>query len=422
MAWPTGLRSKSAGSVSTIALVTGLGVLAGLLASGVGPAMWAVGAGVAVALLVLTVWHPGLPAALFWIAYGLLTTMFSSTVPAIQGFYYPLYGLMIFNLVVLWARGQGMPKGGALTWAGLGLFLVSGVVAFWAFVPGSPVNGAQRLFIYALGPITALQVLSDKRGLVRATMAWTAIVVSLWALGSAVLTGYAYRGGTGVNPDYISFIIALGAVILFDLALLDAQRPRWLVFLALSSGLLALFTLASRGEVLALIVAMAVMTIWFPGKREVKWGWIVVAAIVLMLPGGRDFIARFSETGLGSLNGRTPLWIASTNYLYSHGPGNLLLGNGMGESAMLAQSVNPSLNSVHNSYLETLIDQGLLGLFGLTIFLISEFAKEIKRAREGRLKVGLIVFLAMSCLTASLTDNFLFWIAAGMVTSWGESR
>lgn len=379
-------------------------------------------------LAVISAWgalhYPPFTVIMFWVAYALQTTVFAGRW-SVQGLYYPVYALMaanVFIYILTLKRQVYMPSRLIL------LFYVAfyGVVLLGlAWQPSElTLNTGQLLFIYTMGVLTAMQIRTEEH---EAAILWvmivTGLLVAIWTIGEARASGFAYRGGVDVNPNYIASIINLGLVAQFGV-LIRGEKKRHLlthVFLwvTFAVGLYANLLLASRGVTVALLIAAGIILMRNLRTPRLAGGVsmlvILIALFLLKLPGSQNFEGRFYEGGADPYNGRLQLWQAGQEYITTSSVWGLLFGNGMGASEVMVRGVHSQLTSVHNAYIQVAIDYGVVGLILFTLLVCASLWQNVRiKGYLGDTSVGVVIFLMIVSLTASMTDSFIFWIALGV--------
>jgi O-antigen ligase len=192
-------------------------------------------------------------------------------------------------------------------------------------------------------------------------------------------------------------------------------RSRGLLYLPLLGlGLYAVFLLSSRGVAAALIAGIGAVAYKHLRESRLMLGLLLavtlVGLVVFQLPGSRGMIQRFSERDVSTLNDRIPLWVGGLQYLLKSSPLVPLIGGGMGTSEKVVNRINPALASIHNAYLQILVDFGLFGLF-LFLGLVTATVRNASRSLGyvGDASLGITVYMLVFCLTATVTDNYVFW-------------
>ncbi len=382
------------------------------------------GGGLAALSAWVAFYYPPFTVILFWVVYALQTTVFAGRW-FVQGLYYPIYALMAANVVIYiltLKRQVYVPS--RLT---LSLYVAFyGVVLLGlAWQPSElTVNTGQLLFIYTMGVLTAMQIRTEEH---EAAILWimiaTGLLVAIWTIGEARASGFAYRGGLNVNPNYIASIINLGLVAQFGM-LIRGEKKRHLlthVFLwvTFAVGLYANLLLASRGVTLALLIASGIILMRNFRTPRLAGGVsmlvILIALFLLKLPGSQNFEGRWYEGGADTYNGRLQLWQAGQEYLTTSSVWGLLFGNGMGASEVVVRGVHSQLTSVHNAFIQVAIDYGVVGLILFTLLVCASLWQNVRiKGYLGDTSVGVVIFLMIVSLTATMTDSFIFWIALGV--------
>jgi O-antigen ligase len=249
---------------------------------------------------------------------------------------------------------------------------------------------------------------------------WAGTIVAGWVILTAWRGGFTDRGISGVDPNNVTATIALGIMPLFAWLLVSAMRlwQRLGLWLLLGMTLYATLLLASRGVTVALALSLVVMVarvIHHP-KRSVPLLILAVLAALLLatLPGSSNLTERFTQGDVTSANGRVPLWNAAVQEILDSSPLELLFGHGFNYTLIVTSRVVGFLYSVHNTYLQLLLDVGLLG-FSLFLFLhffvlLSLWRRSDALALYG---IGTVVFLLLLNLTLQAADGFLYWVALG---------
>jgi hypothetical protein len=365
-----------------------------------------------------------LTVAFFWVGYGLLTTVFVTTGP-IGGIYYPIYLLMMVHVVrvILTRDGRGV---GTLQGVGLmyTLFFTTVLLGLIWRPAQTEVDVTQRLFIYAIGGLTVFQVRSERQlKQVYLAIMLTATLVASWTILSSLSgEGDAYRGGLGVNPNYVALLIAAGIIPLLVLMAEATGRYRLLLAVPLLVGLYAEVLLASRGVFTGMTVSALVVFV-----RRTKWTTQVAGAGIILvllvtgwtgLPGTDNLSSRWTEANFSDANGRLPLWTAALDRLGVVSAPELIFGGGMGESERVVRGANPFLTSMHNSWIQILTDFGLVGFLCFATILLLLLKKQPPAPRLlADTAISMVILLMVTALSMDVTDNFVCWILLGMVAA-----
>lgn len=364
----------------------------------------------------------------FFAVYSIQTTLFSES-GTIRGLYYPIYILMVLNLVMTLLSHKSRSVKSKVDIAGL---LLPVYVLFWATIltglfkldiePDFYV--AQRLFIYSFGILTIYQLNSAKSLYKVLTLEiWIGVIVAFWVIILAITGGFGYRGNVGVNANYISSIISFALIpMLAKLISAGRQTSFWQRMsgvIGITAGLYAITLLASRGGAIALALAFFMIIMRSPrSNRTIRaiLSVLSIALVVLILPGGNSLIARFSEPSVGMLNLRTIMWQATLAEIRSSTLPELFFGHGFGYSEQVVSKALSGFTSTHNAYLQMALEFGISGLGSFLALHIILLAKIWKRNDQLAIySVGVVTWLLILNITATTPDSFLYWLALGQV-------
>lgn len=415
-----------------VPLALAAGALLVVVAGAAPSPAWVPGLAAAVAAMVLLLHYPPLTVVAFWAVYVAMTTVFAS-VGTGQGFYYPLYLLMGLNAARAFLRQQGTLT---VAWT-----VVASYLAFCAFVAfgllWSPwqlsSTSTQRLFIYSLALLAAAQIRTEQeQEFVFHGFALTGLAIALWTAFVADTSTFAHRGGLGVNPNHIAAIVGTTTLLLWARLLGGTARGSRRRDLALLAGigvcLYANLVLASRGTTFALVVGMGAIAAGLARRAPRRAALLALVVGVLLvglsaLPGAKNLGGRFGEASAGSFNERLPVWEHGLQVFGDYSAWDMLLGRGMGASNDVAREVDPALGSLHNDYLQLLVEYGLLGLLGFLALVAACFSSARRQPGAQRAVVtGGLVFALMLGLSASTTNNFLFWAFLGALMPSPRAR
>jgi O-antigen ligase len=200
--------------------------------------------------------------------------------------------------------------------------------------------------------------------------------------------------------------------------------------------------------VLGFVVVVTLLTPsrYFFRRIEDKLGYfvvLVVAGMLVAMAGAQPFVRRalsiFREHGVSGArgSGRVDLWRAAWHGFREHPFAGLGAGNFRSSSLDLLQST-PGVNDiagntglsnryVHNMYLETLAELGVIGfvlfvvILALAAWYLVRVARRARNARDGvleKISLALLVTLAALCIAGfflSLELNKPLWIVVGLV-------
>jgi hypothetical protein len=353
----------------------------------------------------------------FFLAFAVQTTLLAGF--EMRGLYYPIYLLMLVNAVLGLVSGRVRVSPSFLI--PYLLFLIVMTMSLFNLATASNFEVYQRLFIYLLGLCVFFQFASGQafQTLMQVQM-WAGLVVALWVIFTAWQGGFGDRGIAGVDPNNVTATIALGVVPLFAWLMVGRVNlwRRLAGWLLLGLTLYASLLLASRGVTVALALSLVVMAarVLHHPRRSVPLIIVAVLGVVLLanLPGSTNLVERFGQSDVTSANGRVPLWNAAVQEVLGSSPLELLFGHGFNYTLIVTSRVVGFLYSVHNTYLQLLLDVGLLGL-GLFLSLHLMVLNALWRRSDALALygVGTIVFLLFINLTLQAADGFLYWIALG---------
>ncbi len=274
-------------------------------------------------------------------------------------------------------------------------------------------NWTTRMDLFAVSVLVVLVITTRKRLLLLVDL----ILLPAVFISGYGIWGYLTRHGGVVDTSTGYFRIAsifgnvpptlalyLSIIIPFTVyRIFTVRGARVLPYL----GMLLLFLAAlgltfDRGSQISVPLGAIVMLFFLPSKQVRGMlvsayafvGVLVVAvAIFLKLP----IFSRFFNQDLTTLNGRTLLWKA----ILDHFDPTKLLGSGYSASDQLLLNLKVGFGGgviatvAHNIYLETMYDQGLIGLGMLIALLLVIAAGLLKRWRGGSYDHKLLIAMAI---------------------------
>jgi hypothetical protein len=395
-----------------------LGALLGLLTSYL-PILLYVGVGGVLALILawLMIRFPQFTVSAFFLAYTIQGTLLFGL--EIRGLYYPIYALMAFNMIMGLATGK--IKGSLGLLLPYLLFYTIVLLSLFKLATGVDFELFQKLFIYLLGLLTFFQFSSENtfRLLLR-FQSWAGIVVAIWVIINAFQGGFSDRVGIGADQNNVSTMISFGMIPI--LANLLTQRislwQRMVMWSVLATGAYALLLLASRGITIALGMALLFMIarVFTDPRRVIPLLLLGVVASVIVagLPGSDMLVDRFNQGDVTSANGRLPLWQAGIQEVMSSSPLELLFGHGMNYSLIVTSRVVGKLYSMHNTYIQMLLEYGLVGLglfIGLHMFVLRILWTD--KRPLALYATSMVMFLLFAHLSITIADDFLSWVVLG---------
>lgn len=367
-----------------------------------------------------------LTVTVFWIAFTLQATLFSGFV--IQGLYYPIYLLMVGNIVIRLMAGQ--LRVSPLTLSLYLLFYCTVLFGLFNLASALDFNVLQRLFIYTLGLIALFQFTSQPSLLwLPRVQAVAGLIVSGWVIITAAQAGFGDRGGIGIDQNQVAFVIALGLTPLLSRFLSSSNSilTRLGIGIAVALGIYAMLLLASRGMAIALAMVLVVMfvRILFEPRRSIPivLTGSILAVVLVSLPGSDQLFSRFDDADIATANERLPLWEATLREYAASPLPQLLLGHGFDTSKIVALDISGYTTSTHNAYLQILYEFGLIGLalfLALHGLVISTAWRD--NGYLALYTLGTITFLLFANLSINAPDGFLYWVVLGHLLAIGVWR
>lgn len=217
------------------------------------------------------------------------------------------------------------------------------------------------------------------------------------------------------DPNALARLLVAGLVLAFLLAVVDVLAPPKRLLAASAAFVCAtgLVLTASRGGLIALVCALVVAVV-FAGRWRAKV--TVLALAVGLLAGGYylgvappDALERLTTADGGS--GRTDLWrvgweVVKDRPLLGAGAGNFgeVSTSYLGEAGLLRRSdlIISTSNVLHNTYLGTLVELGIVGaclllaILGFSLGCLVRAARTSMRANDVTMEIlarGLLVAL-----------------------------
>lgn len=369
----------------------------------------------------------------YWAAYTstitVLPTLFPALLDGVGKTFYVFYAL--FGLAVAWSafrRHTILWTPGA--WFATAFTALAALSLMWQ--PGGlAAPSYQRLFTFAMGLIVMMLLTSEAaRNRVAYWLAGVGALIGAWTIYqsrtgvidySTLAATFADRGGVGVNPNNVSMVVSIGAIAIFAMLQRGAFRGRrglLLGWLAFGVCAYANFILASRGFTIALAGALLFMIA--RRARDVRRTLPIAVAIIALvfgvtqLPGAENLLSRVGSDDVGTLNNRSPIWQAAWEAVGQRSVPQLMFGTGLGSSEVVVSQVFASLTSMHNVFLQMLFEYGVLGLALFTGMIRAVWLTNWRQPTlAGDVSIGVLVALLGMSLTATIADNFTFWVLIG---------
>lgn len=198
------------------------------------------------------------------------------------------------------------------------------------------------------------------------------------------------------NPDSLGPFMTIGLACAYYVAMgTEIKKYRYLSILICLMGVAGTIMSFARGAVLGLCVVFAALAVRTQNKLAFLGvgGLLVVAAsisIMIIYPGGEFWVemGSISDEGVSSGTGeqRWVLWKSAWELFREYpilgvGPGNFGPNAAQFLSARAGGDVGGGFNSyanmygiaLHNDYVQTMVEQGVVGLFALTAIFVRFF-------------------------------------------------
>lgn len=290
----------------------------------------------------------------------------------------------------------------------------------------SIVSSLLASFLWSLLCALLTSIKYDQKTIVRIINIYTVIAVllsinTLYSFASGMVGGKSYRVVTtifGVRKDnnfYASFLTPIFAYGFYRFTSISKNR---LVFFFVSILLfLAIFFTGSRAAFISILLIIAVIIAGFifnkrmSGKKIVMLFMVIcIISIVFSYISTNTLFERFTNIAGYSSNIRIRLWREALNAFFEHP----ILGAGRGAANLYA--LNALGNYVHNTYLEILCDQGIIGIV-LFIALFTRFIKVKPKNLVFMVAICIGFFVPLLFISAYQTFGFWFSISFCIILS-----
>lgn len=225
-----------------------------------------------------------------------------------------------------------------------------------------------------------------------------------------------------IDPNYQGSAIGMGVVFAIYLLLNTPStssgqakvKKLWLRIMCIAGivvPLITLFTLASRGALLAVVVASALMVAISNTKSHVKIGFVLLGVLLVAYSYSNNYmdllIVRMQEKSMSTGTHRTEIWASKLDaFTRDNNILHWLFGIGRLNSLQLGEYKNAIGGAAfHNQYLAMLVNYGIVGFCGFIYLLVFPI---VKATKGNRMIVSiLMLYLAVICLTLEpLTTAF----------------
>ncbi len=223
------------------------------------------------------------------------------------------------------------------------------------------------------------------------------------------------------DPNELGLTLALGLPMAWHVSLSQThRRSAWMWRLYLPLAITAILLTASRGAVLAALVALVIIP-WTLGRLRVRTKVALYALAVGSLLLASNFVpeasfARIASTPAdieaGYFGGRGAIWIAGLEVAREHPLA------GVGAGAFQA-AVEPTLYRemvAHQVFLSILVEDGTVG-FLLFVAMLAALVTPLRHlpSLQQRLSIVLLLTLVVGSMALSWDHRKQFWFVLGMM-------
>lgn len=253
-------------------------------------------------------------------------------------------------------------------------------------------------------------------------MSWAFMVMTIVLSFYSLTTQELFAAGAGAaiadrsawtDPNYLSMIVGMGAVIGFRNILRIRNIDRFTAVLSLMSFFMAvpaMLLLVSRGGLLCLCGGIAVLMLFSKIKTSYKIGVIVFIVIFVIILYTNDFLTMLEErlNGEANASNNERVWILQNRLIafFEGSPFYWLVGYGLQDGLKLGL---PFPMGSHNDYVAFLAEYGVIGLVMFLVMLALPFYN----MKHGTKVLGEVCAYTFYLLLASLTlEPFAFgrWV------------
>ena len=253
-------------------------------------------------------------------------------------------------------------------------------------------------------------------------MSWAFMVMTIVLSFYSLTTQELFAAGAGASiadrsawtdPNYLSMIVGMGAVIGFRNILRIRNIDRFTAVLSLISFFMAvpaMLLLVSRGGLLCLCGGIAVLMLFSKIKTSYKIGVIVFIVIFVIILYTNDFLTMLEErlNGEANASNNERVWILQNRLtaFFEGFPFYWLVGYGLQDGLKLGL---PFPMGSHNDYVAFLAEYGVIGL----VMFLGMLSLPFYNMKHGTKVLGEVCAYTFYLLLASLTlEPFAFgrWV------------
>lgn len=249
------------------------------------------------------------------------------------------------------------------------------------------------------------------------------LTISYWALfcSDAQINSYnkvediEQTGWT--DPNYLSVALGAGLVVAVKDLLKGGNKLVYTIVLILTviGATVAMLQLASRGIILAVVLAVVALFALSKTSSWVKIIVVIAAALFLVFLYTNQYmefvLARFEmDDGTGS--NRTEIWASKlTDFFNKKNPLNWIFGVGQEEGYRLGKYFGLSVNgiSTHNDFISVIVYYGFAG--AALFFSVIAYPLRICQKSDRPQILALLVYLLMCSMSIEpmAHGNFVYW-------------
>ena len=219
------------------------------------------------------------------------------------------------------------------------------------------------------------------------------------------------------DPNYLSVVLGAGLVVAVKDLLKGDNKLIYLIVLILTvvGATVAMLQLASRGIILAVILAVVALFALSKTQSWVKIIVVIAAALFVVFLYSNQYmefvLARFEmDDGTGSH--RTEIWASKfTDFFNKRNPLNWIFGVGQEEGYRLGKYYGLSVTGVstHNDFVSVIIYYGFVGV--ALFFSVIAYPLRICQKSDRQQIIALLVYPLMCSMTLEpmAHGNFVYW-------------
>jgi O-antigen ligase len=369
--------------------------------------------------------------------YLLISDALFDRISNVQGTYQGQYSIDAYGEVVTWLAAFVVLVmisftnadylyelfSGSYKWASL--YVLSGLLAV-TYSPSPAYSGGWWFKLFVIGLtlrlcLNSMDSIENVRAFLWASL-WGLVVSVALPLSRALADPLTMFEGVGgrLNADPVVLSVTSSCVLILALTLNATRKHFWLNVLMLASVLTMILSAGKTGILAGVISAAA----FFMLQRRVASGLAMIAGVALVgilvtmtvTPVGNYFM---HYSGGSTLTGRTDIWQMALPKIRQ----NPFLGHGyLASKFMWVSMTGPfaEVGHLHNGFLETLYNQGLVGLIcllGLHASILANLfvARKTSASVHSKLDFTVLNVLVVGsfCLYLDLLINGLFTVAFG---------